>query len=140
MDRKAEPKKDTDKEKEAIQERQAYSHESILERLSIFDNAQFLLQAADYYVQKFGMLTAPLLALQQSPQATMVSHSHQVSKNEMIEAIGLLDLEGNEPGLYWIAQMMYLVPLPNFWSAKKVVKERNPQVVFQYKVCRNCLT
>lgn len=140
MDRKPDPKKDGDKDKEGEVEQPPYVHEPILDRLSLFDNVQYLLQAADYYVQKYGLLIAPVVALQQSEKASMVVFSDKISKNEMIEAIALLDLDSNEPGLYWIAQMMYLLPLPNFWTVKKVTKDRGTQVVFQYRVEINELT
>lgn len=136
MDRKAEPKKDADKEKEGEVEKQPYVHEPILERLSLYDNIQYLVDAGDYYSQKYGMLLAPPVALLHSDNVNMVTNDDQVSKNEMIEAIAVLDLDVSELGLYWIAQMMYLLPLPNFWTVKKVVKDRSTQVIFQYRVTR----
>ena len=51
----------------------------------------------------------------------------------MAEAAAILDLDTSETGLFWIAQLLYVLPLPMFWDI-----EKNPQdkgnLHFTYKV------
>ena len=75
MAQKQDPKKEAEKNKESDPENQPYIHEPILERLSIFENIEYIVQAGDYYIQKYGLLTAPPIALLQSYKATMVTSS-----------------------------------------------------------------
>lgn len=72
MERRPDPKQEADKDKLAQEEKPPYQHESVVDKLGIYDNTRWLEEAADYYVQKYGMLTAPLPALQQSDKAMMV--------------------------------------------------------------------
>lgn len=72
MERRPDAKQEAAKDKQAEEEKQEYQHEPIIERLGIDDDTRWLEDAAEYYVQKYGMLTAPLPSLQQSDKATMV--------------------------------------------------------------------
>ena len=57
-----------------------------------------------------------------------------MSKDELVEAIAILEIDGSETGLNWIAQMMYTLPFPNYWTTKKVKGDRGVTINFEYKV------
>ncbi len=50
-----------------------YIHEPVLDRLNVYDNSEILLDTKDYYIQKYGLIVAPLSNLLQSEKASMVS-------------------------------------------------------------------
>jgi hypothetical protein len=52
----------------------------------------------------------------------------------MIEAAGILNLDASETGLFWIAQMLYLLPIPTYWALKRNPAEK-AGAYFVYKVC-----
>lgn len=110
-----------------------YSHEPILERLFMNDSSSYYNEAKDYYMSKYGLLLALPADLAKSPRAQLVPPLHQIQRSEMAEAAAILDLDTSETGLFWIAQLLYVLPLPMFWDI-----EKNPQdkgnLHFTYKV------
>ena len=71
MDQRSPNKRDGSKDP-PVPEPPRYTHEQVLERLSVYEHAGVLNDAKDYYVQKYGMLLAPPVGALQSERATMV--------------------------------------------------------------------
>lgn len=51
----------------------------------------------------------------------------------------MLDIKSNEPGLFWIAQLLYLLPFPMYWSTENNPSEKN-SIHFTYRVSILILT
>lgn len=54
----------------------------------------------------------------------------------MAEAAAILDLDTTETGLFWIAQLLYVLPLPMFWDIEKNPQDRG-NLHFTYKVLQS---
>lgn len=105
---------------------ETYSHEPVQERLGLFEHEKQFEAARDYYLNRYGPISALPPSIAESPLLT------KLSKNEMAEAIILLGLDSSEQGIFWLAQLMYALPLPQWWALAKTTAEK-PGVVFTYK-------
>src|SRR3990167_8177057 len=107
-------------------EPETYSHEPVQERLGLFEHEKQFEAARDYYLNRYGALIALPPSIAESPLLT------KLTKTELAEAVVLLGLESSEQGIFWLAQLLYSLPLPQWWALARTPGEK-PGVTFTYK-------
>lgn len=119
-----EPENENDDD-QAQEEENNYVHISCTSRLNLYDLETELKAAKDFYIKKLGFIQELPMSFLDSPKVSMIK------LKELVEGLSMIDVQPTEQGLYWLGQLMYILPLPPFWDIKRKGKDH---YIFEYQV------